>query len=410
MPLGPASIRRSHPSGYPLSDAWLRGSAPARPLPVRGRRDAPQCAPVSQPGEAAGFSEREFYLQEFRGRTLAIACPRKLLRGDPGALGSVVAALARHGSRVLVVSSRRAALEAVVGDRVIPASTRALETVVWRALRQSSRVGLLAGGRQPFATQLRELAVRLGVVKLVWIDPGGGFTDRGGRRLSFVHLEELRELLATRRRLSGRRRALLRAVAAMLEGGVPAVNVCDLEGLDEELFTYAGSGTLFTRKRYVLVRELGLDDFDAAYDLIARGVAEGYLAPRPARAVDEVLAHGFGAFVEGTHLAGIGALLTFRDAPGLGEIAALYTLTRFLGEGVGQHLVAFALRRARARRLRRVFALTTQPRVGAFFERLGFERSSLDDLPASRWRGYDRRRRGRLLCYQRPVRRPAPRG
>ena len=361
---------------------------------------------MSHPGDGAGFSEREFYLQEFRGRTLAIACPHTLLR-DPEALGAVVATLARHGSRVLVVSSRRAALEAVVGDRVIPASTRALETVIWRALRQSARVGILAGGREPFARQLRALAVRLGVFKLVWIDPGGGFADRTGRRLSFVHLDELQELLATSRRLSRRRRALLREVAAMVEGGVPAVNVCDLAGLDRELFTYAGSGTLFTRKRYVVVRELGLDDFDAAYDLIARGVAEGYLAPRPPRAVDEVLAHGFGAFVEGTHLAGIGALLTFPDAPRVGEIASLYTLTRFLGEGVGQHLVAFALRRARAQKLGRVYALTTQERVGAFFERLGFERAGMDAVPASRWRGYDRRRRHRLLCYQRDVRRRA---
>ena len=362
---------------------------------------------MTQPGDGSGFSEREFYLQEFRGRTLAIACPPKLLLRDPDALGGVAATLARHGSRVLAISSRRAALEAVVGERVIPASTRALETVVWRALRPTGRVGILAGGRESFAVQLRELAVRLGVFKVVWIDPAGGFTDRSGRRLSFVHLDELHELLAERRRHSKRRRALLREIAAMLEGGVPAVNVCDLAGLDEELFTYAGSGTLFTRKRYVVVRELGLDDFDAAHDLIARGVAEGYLAPRPPRAVDEVLAHGFGAFVEGRHLAGIGALLTFPDAPGVGEIASLYTLTRFLGEGVGQHLVAFAIRRARAAKLRRVFALTTRPRVGAFFERLGFEPVGLDAVPASRWRGYDRRRRRRLLCYQRAVRRPA---
>jgi amino-acid N-acetyltransferase len=162
---------------------------------------------------------------------------------------------------------------------------------------------------------------------------------------------------------------------------------------------------LFTRKRYVVVRELGLDDFDAADDLIGRGVAEGFLAPRPPRAVDQVLAHGFGAFVEGRHLAGIGALLPFAQAPTAGEIASLYTLTRFLGEGVGQHLVSFALRRARARKLRVVFALTTQPRVAAFFARLGFEPSSLEDLPASRWRGYDRSRRNRLLCYRRDLRR-----
>jgi amino-acid N-acetyltransferase len=366
---------------------------------------------VTGEGAGSGFSEREFYLQEFRGRTLAIACPVGLLRREQTAIAEVVEALAANGTRVLVISSQRAPIAAAVaGGRVIAVSARALETVVWRALRSDSRVGLLAGGRRGFAGQCREVAVRLGVVKLVWLDAGGGFADRAGRRLSFVHQEELHELLASRRRLSQRRRALLREVDQMITGGVPAVNVCSPAGLDQELFTYAGSGTLFTRKRYVLVRELGLDDFDAAYDLIGRGVAEGYLAPRPAREVDRILAHGFGAFVEGTHLAGIGALLVSPDDPSRGEIGSLYTLTRFLGEGVGQHLVAFALRRARAQKLRQVFACTTQPRVGAFFDRLGFEPMPTEALPPSKWRGYDRRRRGRLLCYQRSVwRRPAPR-
>ena len=57
----------------------------------------------------------------------------------------------------------------------------------------------------------------------------------------------------------------------MLEAGLPAVNICSAEGLAEELFTYAGSGTLFTRDRYMSVRRLGIDDFDAAHDLIHRG-------------------------------------------------------------------------------------------------------------------------------------------
>jgi len=374
---------------------------------VRAGADAPNCAAVTSAERAAGaaFSEREFYLQEFRGRTLAIACPVALLR-EPEALAGVVATLASNGTRALVISSRRAVLESVVGTHVVPASTRRLETVVWRALRHASGVGLLAGGRTPFAAQCRDLALRLGVFKLVWIDRGGGIVDRSGRRLSFVHRDELRELLATRRRISRRRRALLREVDAMLTGGVPAVNVCDLAGLEQELFTYSGSGTLFTRKRYIAVRELGLDDFDAAYDLIGRGVSEGFLAPRPSREIDRILAHGFGAFVEGRHLAGIGALLVDPDAR-VGEIASLYTLTRFLGEGVGQHLVAHALRRARALRLRSVFACTTQERVGSFFERQGFEPAALEDLPASKWRGYDRRRRQRVRCYQRAVRKPA---
>lgn len=360
------------------------------------------------------YSERDFYLQEFRGRTLGIACPAGWLR-DPSPLASVVQTLARNETRVVVISTRRQALTRVVGDRILPAATPRLETAVWRAQRQSSRLGLLLGGRRTFAAQCRELALRLGFFKLVWIHPQGGLRTQGGlrapgggERLSFVHQDELRQLLAHGRRANRERLALLREVDRLLTGGLAAVNVCTLDGLAEELFTYSGSGTLFTRKRYIAVRDLGLDDFDAAYDLIDRGVEDGTLAPRPAAEIDRVLANGFGAFVEGSHLAGIGALLAYPEARA-GEIASLYTLARFLGEGVGQQLVRHALRQARALRLRCVFACTTQERVGAFFERQGFEPIAVEDLPARKWRGYDRRRRRRVLCYKRdlPARRRA---
>lgn len=351
---------------------------------------------------AAPYSERAFYLQEFRGRTLGIACPAGWLR-DAAPLATVVQALARNETRVIVISTRRDALERAVGDRILAASTPRLETAVWRAQRQSSRLGLLLGGRRPFAAQCRELALRLGFFKLVWIHPQGGVrAPGGGERLSFVHQEELRHLLAHGRRVGRERLALLREVDRLLTGGLSAVNVCTLEGLAEELFTYSGSGTLFTRKRYIAVRDLGLDDFDAAYDLIDRGVQDGTLAPRPAAEVDRILASGFGAFVEGSHLAGIGALLPYAEARA-GEIASLYTLTRFLGEGVGQQLVRHALRQARSMRMRWVFACTTQERVGLFFERQGFERVEPDEVPARKWRGYDRRRRRRVACYKREL-------
>ena len=144
------------------------------------------------------------------------------------------------------------------------------------------------------------------------------------------------------------------------------------------------------------VRPLSIDDYDAAYDLVKRGVREGYLAPRPPEEVDRVLAAAFGAFVEGRDLAGIASLLRWDRT---GEIGSLYTLTRFLGEGVGQHLVAFAVERARAEGLRGVFACTTSGRVGDFFERQGFVATTPDALPPAKWAAYDPERRRALRSY-----------
>jgi amino-acid N-acetyltransferase len=133
--------------------------------------------------------------------------------------------------------------------------------------------------------------------------------------------------------------------------------------------------------------------------LIARGTAEGYLAARTQEQLDVVLASGFGAFVEGYHLAGIGALLV-DDGTRSAEIASLYTLTRFLGEGVGGHLVAYALARSRERKLDYVYACTTSERVGAFFERHAFRVAGPDEVPTAKWRGYDPDRRTRVSCYR----------
>ena len=349
---------------------------------------------------AAPFSEKDFYLQEFRGRTLAIAVQVSDLR-TPEPLRAVVAELATHGGRVCILSTERAHLEALLEGRVLSAATPRLEGAVWRELRRSGALGLVIGGSLAFAPACRDVALRLGVRKLVWLDRDGGLLDPTGSRLSFVHLEELERYLATEG-TKARRLALLREVERMLVGGIPAVNVCSLEGLGDELFTYAGSGTLFTRDRYMRVRRLGIDDFDAAADLVRRGVEEGYLAPRSDNDVDDVLASGFGAFVEGTHLAGIGTLLV--DAPSqMAEIASLYTLTRFLGEGVGGHLVAYAVERAEVQGLRAVFACTTMERVSAFFLRNGFREVTQEDVPSSKWRGYDAARRAKVRCFRREL-------
>jgi amino-acid N-acetyltransferase len=353
-------------------------------------------------GRAPGFSEREFYLREFRGRTLAIIVSRAEF-AEP--LAPVLTELAGAGARSIVIAREARILELLATNPVLRASDPRLEGNVWRALHESPRIGIVVARAEDFGDHARELARKLGVFKLVWLDPDGGMRTRNGERLAFVHRAELAQLLAEPRQLSGaqaQRLRLWREIADMLDAGLPAINVCAPEGLGDELFTYAGSGTLFTRERYVTVRPLGVDDFDAAHDLLRRGVEEGYLAPRGEEEVDAVLAAGFGAFVEGRDLAGIGALLPSLDGQGA-EIAGLYTLTRFLGEGVGFSLVAHALAEAEQRGLAYVFACTISERVGAFFERNGFRTVAADELPAAKWRDYDPERRDRVRCYRREL-------
>jgi N-acetylglutamate synthase-like GNAT family acetyltransferase len=349
------------------------------------------------------FSERSFYLEEFRGRTLAIACRAASLR-QPRRLRSVVETLARNGTRALVLSTGAEALRAVVGARVIEADPgdAGFSAQLWRRLRREARLGVVCGDERSFTDACCAIAAQIGVFKLGWIDSGGGLRG-GGRRLSFVHRAELRALLP---QAEGRRAHLLRAIDSLLGRGVDTVNICTLDGLREELFTYDGSGTLFTRDRYIEVRPLAIDDFDAAHGLIARGVKEGALLRRRAREVDQILSAGFGAFVEARDLAGVASLLIYRASaaePAAGEIACLYTLTRFLGEGVGAELVDHALREAQRERVAQVFACTSNGAAGRFFVRCGFSRVARSRVPDRKWQGYDTRRLRRVRVYSRPL-------
>jgi amino-acid N-acetyltransferase len=359
-----------------------------------------------KPHETAGqviapFSEKGFYLAEFRGRTIAVTLPAASLPAL-APLEAVLVQLVANATRVVLIASDPRAFASLRDTSFLAADAPRLEGAVWHALRVSRRVGVCVADADDFARASGRIALRLGVTKLVWIDPDGALLDGSGRRLSFVDLGELRSLLQRAPRGVGRRNAMLREIEAVLSAGLPAVNLCSLPGLADELFTYAGSGTLFSRERYVEVRRLGIDDFDAADDLIARGVAEGYLAPRAPEEIERVLTNGFGAFVEGRHLAGIGALLCWEGAQSA-EIASLYTLTRFLGEGIGGHLLAFAADRAREFGCRSISAVTTSERVAGFFERNGFKRVSADEIPAEKWRGYDPERRARARCLRREL-------
>jgi amino-acid N-acetyltransferase len=315
--------------------------------------------------------------------------------------------LARGGARAVLLVRSSEHAEKLGAVRTVRASDPRFEAEVWRAFQSGPRVAVITRSG-PFDRACVDLALRLGVFKLVWLDPAGGLRARGGATLSFVHLDELRQLLsAPAENLHGTERlSLWSEIAVALERGLAAVNVCAPGDLDDELFTYAGSGTLFTRERYMSVRPLGIDDFDTAADLIARGVDEGYLVSRAERDVDQVLACGFGAFVEGRDLAGIGALVPGGDGRS-GEIASLYALTRYLGEGVGFALVAYALEQALAQGFEYVFACTMSERVGSFFERNGFARVDPSRLPDAKWRGYDAERKRRVLCYRKGLSAPS---
>jgi amino-acid N-acetyltransferase len=389
-------------------------------------------SPLGNP-RAEVFEEKDFYLEQFRGRSVLVALTPECAaeRRDLWPLAETVAELVRNETRVvvwwpastfaaerrLVAAFRRARLALHrratrhapasllrVGGGDVSAAGEQVRGRLWEALRRGRLAVLVVEGDDSLRGAAG-FAVALHVPKLVLLDARGGLLGSRPGHLSFVDENVLDTLLRQGEAEwsgLGDRRAVLAAVHDAVAGGVESVNLCAPETVAEELFTYAGSGTLFTLSDYCHVAPLGLDDYAQAERLLERGQREGVLKIRDRDEIAEVLAAGYGATFRPRQLAGVVGLLTAPyAAERAGEIVALYTITRFKGEGIGERLVNRLVADGERTGLAYVFACAVDDRAKEFFARLGFERVRPDEVPAAKWAGYDARRRARVAVFRR---------
>lgn len=373
-------------------------------------------------GAIPTFSEKTFYLEEFYGKSLLFALipPSGKRIGELDSLVRTLRELKRNQTRSIVIASPGALARVVrrMGRRLAPKAAAPVFnptkgrrsrpyppdpaiTEIWQALRSDLIAVASADTEDPaaFTAFAQELGSRLRVFKLILLDREGGLIDGDGGRISFL---EMRRIPRALRRISSPvRRAILCAVRRALKDGVGSVNLTSPRQVYEELFSFLGTGTLFTERPYGTVRPVSIDDFDEVEALVARGQSEGFLLPRKEEEIARLLPSCFGYRAGDEHLAGICSLLTdpYRRERA-GEITALYTLTRFQGEGVAAELINEVLREAGARRLRYVFACTTSERAGHFFERLKFRKAAPDEVASAKWRGYDPTRVARLNIFR----------
>jgi N-acetylglutamate synthase-like GNAT family acetyltransferase len=370
---------------------------------------------------AREFVEKNFYLEEFYGKSLLFAFipPAGQRIADFDSLVQTLRELKRNQSRCVVIVSpsampklmrrlgRLAPKEAPPvfnpsqGLRSRPYPPDSAVAEIWERLRAGSIVvaSMSRDDADDLTVFARELASRLRVFKLLMLDRAGGLTGRDGERLSFVETKRIGRVMRNIR--SAARRATVRAALDALEDGVGSVNLVAPGDVYEELFSFIGAGTLFTEMQYGFVRPVSIDDFEEVEALIVRGQNEGHLLPRNPDQIAQILPSCFGYRIGDEHLAGICSLLTEpyrRDHAG--EITAMYTLTRFQGEGVAAVLVREIMKEARARRLKYVFACTSEERVGAFFKRLGFQRVDAAQVSQAKWRDYDNSRIRRLGIFR----------
>ena len=370
-------------------------------------------------------AERDFYLKEFRGKSLLFALRAKDITAprDRDVVQEVLRALILNETRVILLvetnesTPERRAVEGLHTQlshalNGIPAPTPLLpesdEDRRCLSILETLRtvpvfIGLWpAQARLPALQNARQLANRLTVYRLVILDPQGGLTASGAP-LSFLNGSHLEELQAhgARGEMPHERHRQLETARLALEGGVASVSLCAPASLAKELFTYEGCGTFFTLTDYCQAERLALDDFPEAERLIQRGEQEGALKKRTPSEISQLLLHGYGARL-GTErdLVGLCALLPY-IADNAGEIAGLYTLRRFHGEGIGSRLVGKAITEGQARGLAYLFACTNQAGAQRLFERFDFHQVKPDAVPATKWHAYAPERKRAISVYKR---------
>ncbi len=339
-------------------------------------------------------AEKQFYLKDFRNRAILfhVEDARQLERhANP-----VLADLLDNPTLVVVVARRfpRKRRGLRVSRRDFEKKPGALVPLS-ESLMKEGRADVywprgVTGARA--IAYSRQLAVRLGVEKLVIVDERGGL-DAGSGTRSFVHAAALARVCRADEDLGDWGLAELQQILAAVRSGVTAVNLTTAEGVGAELFTYQGSGTLVTAEEYCTVERLGVQHFHEAERLLARGEREGFLLPRDEVQKHRLLLAGYGAWFSGERLAGVCGLETeaYRRRR-VGEIVGLYTISRFQGEGVGVRMIDHVVAAAKEEKLRALFACSSNERAVQFFERCGFEQVDPSKVPPAKWVG----RRGEM--------------
>ncbi len=181
-------------------------------------------------------------------------------------------------------------------------------------------------------------------------------------------------------------------------GGVRRVHVLDgrVEGmLLKEIFSNRGFGTMIYSNQLENIRPVNHNDIPELLRVMAPAVEEGILVQRSASDIEDKLEDYVAYEVDGT-IHGCGALHAF---PGkTGEIAAMAVDTAYASLGIGKKIVVYLIERATRMKMNMVFVLTTQ--TSDWFSQLGFESGTIEDLPASRRKTYNHKRRSRILTYK----------
>lgn len=169
-----------------------------------------------------------------------------------------------------------------------------------------------------------------------------------------------------------------------------------------EVFTHAGSGTLFTRAYPNILRPAGEKDVRDIMAIMQPYVEEGSIKPVSEEALLASI-RSFTVYSVNDQIVAAATLIQYGDCYELGKLC---TLPRYQARGRARDLVRALLERAQEEGKAGVFALTVQDYVGDFFVRMGFQLVAREALPEAWQQGYDFSRPSQAYFYSTSGARP----
>jgi len=220
--------------------------------------------------------------------------------------------------------------------------------------------------------------------------------DRKGEVLAELTAREAEALIGKKNDLTpSTRRAIEHAVRAV-NGGVARGHIITRRAAGSlllELFTHTGVGTMITAATVEKLRPARIEDVQGMLALIEPLEAEGTLVKRSR----ELLEAEIGNFLVVEHdgvIVGCAALYPFKEEKSA-EFACLAVAEGYRDSGYGEDLLKACEERAKALRIRRMFALTTH--AAHWFLEQGFRAADVAALPSRRQALYNWRRGSKVF-------------
>ena len=241
------------------------------------------------------------------------------------------------------------------------------------------------------------VAVAVGAEKLIFMMDRPGVTSKRGTLLRELNPLQARKLLNKKENsLDGDARFYLPCAVRACEHGVKRAHLISRHSdgaLLQELFTHQGVGTMIAPDPVENLRDAKITDIGGILAVIEPLEADGTLVKR-GRDLLEMEIGRFAVLDHDGMITGCAALYPFAEEHAA-ELACLVVHPEFRGRDAGERLLEAMEQRARRRRLKKLFVLTT--RAEHWFVEHGFAEVDVNELPAQKRQMYNYQRRSVVL-------------